>query len=333
MTVSFQDALTAEYRKWKNAGTVPDAFGFYSGLSERIGSDYSARRKAELFFRLDGELLMVDTFMNLSADAALSLLGKRYNLIRDVISEKSYLGLLRLMAHAAAPEHYGAVADTAESSAVSVTKRGEATPQKTKSELSETDFMPKRMKLKDERLPGECGVKAKTVTPQDSGQTIAKVPPKSTSTENTVQQTSPPAKSNSRLPLVISGMVGIATYLMITFLPWTTLQWIVGIVAGIIANGLMIGIAYLLEDSAVTDTVYGPLLFLLPVIMAANIALMVCIGSGYKVIFGCVAALETIAHIVFAILGFDDCEEGGALGHIAEGTVNAIATVILIFAG
>ena len=80
----------------------------------------------------------------------------------------------------------------------------------------------------------------------------------------------------------------------------------------------------------VTDTVYAPLLFLLPVVMAANIALMLHIGTGYKAIFGCVAACETIAHIVFAILGFDDFEEGFAWGHIAVGAVNTIAAVILL---
>ncbi len=330
MAVSFQDALTAEYRRWRNAGTVPDAFGFYSGLSERIGSDYSARRKAELFFRLDGQLLIVDTFMNLPADAALSLLGKRYDLVRDIVSEKSYQELLRIMTHAADPEHYGAATDAGESSAVSVTKRGRATPQKTKPELSEADFMPKRMKLNGERLPGECGVEIKKVTLQGSGEPTVQEPQVSPPPKDTVQQTPPSKRSGSCLPLVISGIVGIAIYLLITFLPWSTLQWIVGIVAGIIINGLMIGIAYLLEDSMVTETVYGPLLFLLPVVMAANIALMVCIGAGYKAIFGCVAACETIAHIVFAILGFCDYEEGFAWGHIAEVVINAITAVILI---
>ena len=325
MAVSFQDALTAEYRRWRNAGTVPDAFGFYSGLSERIGSDYSARRKAELFFRLDGELLIVDTFMILSADAALSLLGKRYNLVRDVITEKSYLGLLRIMTHAADPEHYGVAVDTGETSAAAVTKMGEAAPQIVKPELSEAEFIPKRMKLKSDRLPGECRVEIKKVTPQSAGQETVQRPP-----DNTVQQVPAPQKSGSWLPLVISGMVGIVIYLLITFLSWSTLQWIVGIVAGIIINGLMIGIAYLLEDSMVTDTVYAPLLFLLPVVMAANIALMLHIGTGYKAIFGCVAACETIAHIVFAILGFDDFEEGFAWGHIAVGAVNTIAAVILL---
>jgi len=336
MSVNFRVALTEEYRKWKASEMIPPPFVFYSGVSERIGSDHCARKKAELFFQLDKELQIIKMFLLLSASGAVRYLKQKYFSVSGAISVQSYEDLLGILAHAADPDCFESVAYHGAPSVASVMKR-------------------ERPPLADE--PEECAaapappvsydetpVSADTLFPHQEEASSAEEMPST----DIVQPMPSPAEAEAekgrdavsvassaahqKSLSVLAGILlfvltGTAFALMARNLTDEMWRWFLGGVCGIVAVVLPLMIACLI-DRFFHRSVKVALQFAFPVPTIANIVLAIQLGASYTIIFICVSIAVTAAHAVCVRLSSAAPGKRCRKIHTAEGIITALIAAL-----
>lgn len=334
MSISFTEALEKEYNSWKQRSECPSPFAFYASLSDRIGSDYSARKKAEIFMKVDATNGLVAKFLSQNAEQARKDLAAEYCSVSAVLPAKAYEELLEILAFCADPENCPMTENKQQPQVASV-KRKPASQKPAQTPQNPTREPPKTVPMAN-ITPTPPRDKMPPLPVQAESAPVAKatVQPASVSASSSPQPATPATSSSSSSD---SGCGGWTIFFLIVafvilgfvFLPdasWTFWQWVIGIGGGLISLAIMTLIAGIIEETVYTESECS-LLFLLPIAMIANFVLFEVFKADYRIIFCCFSVLQSIFHIILTFTSFDDGEECG-WGHLIEFGINITVMVL-----
>lgn len=323
MTVVFREALAEEYRKWKKSGIPPSPFAFYCGLSDRIGSDYSLRKKAGLLLEIDERTGLVSKFLSGEPDAALDELRAEYQSVSYLLNYEAYENLLLILAYSEAPQRFPLRDGSSEPEAVSVRRKTAALPSSADDAKMQSSNPAKPISKTNFKKSGVGkAVVQRAPTPAPS--------PEPTTPLGT---TTPTYNYSSHIGKYIAVFIAISAIItgIIAFvkMPWSVRAWLIGIFGGIFVTAVLFGAAYIMEENLLIDGEVS-LLFMLPALMIINFVLLMIFKTDYKVIFGCLSVFQALLHIFCAVVCFDGYEKSRGYIHSAELAVNIIVMFALL---
>ena len=289
--MNFRDALIAQYREWKDCNSNGYTFQFCAELSDKIGGDYTARRKIVLLKTVLDIVPLIKLFRASGAETGVADAGGCYPLVRDILSPGAYSELLQIFAEAENPEW--------------------------NSKRSGSEQNPGRNSGDAESE--ECPAEAE----------IAKTEPEMNVSSQPVSYYSSCGDEAWKPVLVVMFVIAtlagiVATVLFAIRKDWAWEQCLIGIAATVVSVGVMTFFAKLLDD---VDWEIPAGFLYLPV-WIANLVLLIIFRKDYVPICSAVNIGLVIGNGAAAYVGFDMLEEESAIFHIVEAVLAIVLLVV-----
>lgn len=289
--MNFRDALIAQYREWKDCNSNGYTFQFCAELSDKIGGDYTARRKIVLLKTVLDIVPLIELFRASGAEAGVSDARGCYPLVRDILSPGAYSELLQIFAEAENPEWI--------------------------SNRSGSEQNPGRDS--DDAESEECPAAEET----------AKAKPEMNVSSQPVSYYSSCGDEAWKPVLVvmfvIATLAGIVTTVLFAIRKdWAWQQCLIGIAATMVSVGVMTFLSKLLDE--VDWEIPAGFLYLL--VWITNLVLVIVFRKDYVPICSVVNIGLIIGNGVAAYTGFDLLEEGSAIIHIVEAFLAMVLLVV-----
>lgn len=292
--MNFRDALIAQYREWKDCNSCGYTFQFCAELSDKIGGDYTARRKIVLLKMVLDIVPLIKLFRASGAEAGVSDASGCYPLVRDILSPGAYSELLQIFAEAENPEW-------------NPNRSGSEQNPVRDNDDTESEERPAAEKETAKTEP-EKNASSQPISYCDSCGDEA-------------------WKPVLVVMFVLAALAGIvATVLFAIRKDWAWQQCLMGVAATVVSVGLMTFLSNLLDD---VDWEIPAGFLYLPV-WIANLVLLIVFRKDYVPICSVVNIGLVIGNGAAAYAGFDMLEEESAIFHIVE-AVLAIALLVVGF--
>lgn len=292
--MNFRDALIAQYREWKDCNSCGYTFQFCAELSDKIGGDYTARRKIVLLKAVLDIVPLIKLFRASGAEAGVSDASGCYPLVRDILSAGAYSELLQIFAEAENPEW---------------------NPNRSGSEQN----------------PGRDNDDTESEERSAAEEEIVKAEPEKDVSAQPVSYYGSCGDEAWKPILIvifaIATLAGIvATVLFAIRKDWAWQPCLMGVAATVVSVGAMTFLSKRLDD---VDWEIPAGFLYLPV-WIANLVLLIVFRKDYVPICSAVNIGLVIGNGAAAYVGFDMLEEESAIFHIVQ-AVLAIALLVVGF--
>lgn len=301
--MNFNEVVINEYRRWRSTQHVPSPLEFYAGISDVIKDDFECNEKAKVFRDVSFVLFPVGTIMSDGAKRGREALLNRYSEVQNIVDKNTFFDFVETLSFA---------------------------------ESSSSSKLPSNGGFsKNESNTNHVSNKQQVTTNKDSAVTSDNSASHATQSNVQTQAISKQPVNSLRSQFGWGKFVAIVTCLliaitgitlMVIYFSWTTWQWIIGIVGGLLVFGILWGISYAFDD---IDT-YIPFAFIHPIIIVINIVLAINNMENYVIIFGCISVMSIISSLVSTIMAFGEYETGFGVLHVIEGSASLIAMIVLL---
>lgn len=276
--MEFKKALATICQNRKNDSEITEPFLLYSRLSDLCSSSYGEKQKLLLFYEIDARLHLMKAILKGDED-----LYAKHTIVNDLISEGRFCSLL----------------DTV--------KKALNDPSSILNSLTNTANTTQIKTAKPKQHKAVNTTTAPTAPSYQIRPAVVKRAPQSQKNTSPTTRFSNPTQASADFGYLMLGLVGVTVIILFVLAlifswGWIFWQWFIGLVFGTILGVLVFTLPFIPTSSPA----FLPSLIISSVASVVNFVLCAIFGIDYKILFGCLGVMLTVANILIIFCSIDD---------------------------